>query len=320
MPTDGFEPVLRMTVAFGFVAAVAVPVGLLCRRLGRRSAMPPLPAPTADDPVVALGYLMLFGGHLVGTSILGQVAEAAGLVQRAATTAEPDGQGVWRSVLGSLLSAPVLLAVWLGFRFACHSIGTWRAAAWVVAVGVGGWLMVSPAVYAVNGVAEWASTSTGVVPQEHPLVKVVATADAGRAVVLFAAVAVATPFAEEVVFRGLLLGWLIRRPGWAVVPVGMAAVLALSTTAGTTRLMAAGFLVVLAAGLVVVRRRPAVAAVWATATLFAAVHSTVWPTPVPLFLLGLALGAVAVRTGGVLAGTVLHGLFNAVSLVYLLRG
>ena len=50
------------------------------------------------------------------------------------------------------------------------------------------------------------------------------------------------------------------------------------------------------------------------------VHASVWPSPVPLFLLGLALGAVAVRTGGVLAGTVLHGLFNAVSLVYLLRG
>jgi hypothetical protein len=61
-------------------------------------------------------------------------------------------------------------------------------------------------------------------------------------------------------------------------------------------------------------------AVFAVSALFAAAHSAVWPTPVPLFVLGLGLGYLAARSGGVTASTVAHGLFNAVSFVYLLRG
>jgi membrane protease YdiL (CAAX protease family) len=60
--------------------------------------------------------------------------------------------------------------------------------------------------------------------------------------------------------------------------------------------------------------------VWASAALFAAAHSAVWPSPVPLFVLGLALGSIAARSGGIAACVVLHGLFNAVSYVFLLRG
>jgi membrane protease YdiL (CAAX protease family) len=60
-------------------------------------------------------------------------------------------------------------------------------------------------------------------------------------------------------------------------------------------------------------------AVYATAALFALVHST-WPNPIPLFVLGLGLGWLAVRTNGVLVPILVHGLFNAVSAVFLLRG
>jgi membrane protease YdiL (CAAX protease family) len=61
-------------------------------------------------------------------------------------------------------------------------------------------------------------------------------------------------------------------------------------------------------------------AVYATAALFAVVHSSVWPNPVPLFVLGLALGWLAVRTNGVLVPVIVHGLFNAVSVAFVLRG
>jgi membrane protease YdiL (CAAX protease family) len=85
------------------------------------------------------------------------------------------------------------------------------------------------------------------------------------------------------------------------------------------------FAIVLALGLAAVwllvrRGKRHVRAVYATAALFAMVHAAVWPSPIPLFLLGLGLGWIAVRTGGVAAPALLHGLFNSVSVVFVLRG
>ena len=57
-----------------------------------------------------------------------------------------------------------------------------------------------------------------------------------------------------------------------------------------------------------------------SALVFAAVHSAVWPTPIPLFALGLGLGVVAVRTNGVLAPAIVHMLFNTVSVLFVLSG
>lgn len=54
-------------------------------------------------------------------------------------------------------------------------------------------------------------------------------------------------------------------------------------------------------------------AVYATALLFAAVHP--WPTPIPLFLLGLLLGWLAYRTQSLIAPVTLHVLFNAVACI-----
>ncbi len=61
-------------------------------------------------------------------------------------------------------------------------------------------------------------------------------------------------------------------------------------------------------------------AVFATALLFGAVHSFAWPTPVALFVLGLALGYLTIRTGSLVAPVILHSLFNAVSFVLLFCG
>ena len=56
------------------------------------------------------------------------------------------------------------------------------------------------------------------------------------------------------------------------------------------------------------------------AALFAAVHSGVWPTPVPLFFLGMGLGYLVARSGSIVPAVVVHGLFNFVSAVLVLRG
>jgi hypothetical protein len=47
--------------------------------------------------------------------------------------------------------------------------------------------------------------------------------------------------------------------------------------------------------------------------IFAALHGAVWPTPIPIFFLSLGLGLLYQRTGGIVASTTLHMIFNGVS-------
>jgi len=61
-------------------------------------------------------------------------------------------------------------------------------------------------------------------------------------------------------------------------------------------------------------------AVLASSALFAAVHANVWPSPVPLVVLAVGLGYLYLRTRTLIGPVVVHGLFNAVSAVYLLLG
>jgi hypothetical protein len=58
--------------------------------------------------------------------------------------------------------------------------------------------------------------------------------------------------------------------------------------------------------------------IYATALLFGIIHVRVWPTPIPLFLLGLGLGYIAYRTQSVVPAIVTHATFNGVMVVVLL--
>jgi membrane protease YdiL (CAAX protease family) len=58
-------------------------------------------------------------------------------------------------------------------------------------------------------------------------------------------------------------------------------------------------------------------AIFGTAVLFAIVHATVWPHPVPLFFLALGLGLAAYRTQSLVPSIVMHALFNTLSFVML---
>jgi membrane protease YdiL (CAAX protease family) len=55
-----------------------------------------------------------------------------------------------------------------------------------------------------------------------------------------------------------------------------------------------------------------VLSIFGSAMMFAAFHE-VWPTPIPLFILGIGLGFLAFRTQSLLPSIVLHALFNAVA-------
>lgn len=127
---------------------------------------------------------------------------------------------------------------------------------------------------------------------------------------------VLAPAIEEVVFRGLLLVGLRRAPEWGV-PAALAVAAGTAVYYGGEAPLV--FALVLAVGWVALRTRVD-GPVYASAAVFAAVHSAVWPTPIPLFVLGLGLGWLAVRTNGVLAPFLVHGLFNTVATIFVLSG
>jgi membrane protease YdiL (CAAX protease family) len=59
------------------------------------------------------------------------------------------------------------------------------------------------------------------------------------------------------------------------------------------------------------------AAIYGSAMLFAVFHSSVWPTPIPLFVLGLGLGWLAYRTQSLVGPITVHVLFNSVACLVL---
>jgi membrane protease YdiL (CAAX protease family) len=64
-------------------------------------------------------------------------------------------------------------------------------------------------------------------------------------------------------------------------------------------------------------RRFPLPAIFGSSVLWAVFHSSVWPSPIPLFLLGLGLGWLAYRTQSLVAPLLVHMLFNGVAFLVL---
>lgn len=189
-------------------------------------------------------------------------------------------------------------------------------------LGFVAWAVVTPLAYLV----QYATVSALGAGDEHPLKRMLEEhpGEATALVVLVVAVA-AAPVAEEFLFRGVLQPWLTRR-GWAPAVVTLIALL-WAFEAGWSRepkdLAPALFVLAVSPGLLVgpylmrwcIPNRGVAAAVFAASLLFAALHSSVWPSPVPLFVFGLAQGWLAYRTQSLVPPLVVHALFNAVACV-----
>jgi len=207
------------------------------------------------------------------------------------------------------------------------------------------WLVLTPTVLVIHGFVNWIFTQMGRTPEQHPITNLARGEGWGKLSFLLQACLIA-PVIEEVVFRGILLAWMVggreRNTGGLretpiapssarplivmVIAAGMILVFWILARigGGDARPYPVIFALVLTVGLfllwVGVRRgRRHVLAVYVSAAVFGLVHSGVWPTPIPLFFLGLGLGWLAVRTRGIFVPIVVHGLFNAVSAVYVLR-
>ena len=228
-----------------------------------------------------------------------------------------------------------------------------RRAGWQVLQGFVAWPLAMPVVYGMMVVAVriWGKES-------HPLETAIQReGTGGKAVIFFLAGVILAPAAEELIFRGVLLGWLDRlilqgrrgRPGMGIKPepIGLgqpedAALPPLETPAQAVSLAAT----VHGAPSVPAdpytpplttlvspegswhpdvgdekpsHDRSVTARLWlanlSISLLFAGLHYTDWPTPVPIFFLSLVLGFLYQRTGSLVAPVTLHMTFNGISTV-----
>ncbi len=326
------EAALMLTSGL-LVAAAAVPLGLLARALRPRSE--PLLPEWKPWPVPWTGFevtLAFLAGAFVMPSLVAALLAALRLPDAPGDELTPTLRALWASLLALPLT---LLALWLAARNlyprrpSLAGRGSVANGMWLAVLA---WLALAPAVLLLHAGVNAVALQFDVPPEQHPLTKLGGRSalDGGLLVVQ---ACVCAPLWEELFFRGILLSWCAGRtkvPGLGVSPATalrpwfvMAAAAVFAALAGNGRSGPLVFAAVLAVGLAVLWRSKRTGArraraVYATAALFALGHPT-WPTPIPLFALGLGLGYLAVRTNGVLVPAIVHGLFNAVSVAFVLR-
>ena len=250
---------------------------------------------------------------------------------------------------------PLVLAATSGARLRDFGIGRGDLLRQIPR-GIVAYPLLAPLVFGVMmaSVLCWGKTN-------HPLENaIVQDKSPGMVAILVLAGVVLAPLAEELIFRGVLLGWLTR------LAVGEKRVVASSSTMDpiegpivppgdgrhlletvetdtsgaapegtfpeTAEHLAAMSYEAAFSPLVpkykMVSADPArrVGPLWlaniGVSLIFAALHGAVWPTPVPIFFLSLGLGLLYQRTGGIVAPTALHMTFNGVStlLMFLTLG
>jgi membrane protease YdiL (CAAX protease family) len=347
---DPWIEALQMLLCGLMIAAGAVPIGLAAWWVTRRNQealWPPLRGWRVPWGGVEV-FVALFVVSQLIPAFISPALEQGGFYQklygpdfpRAGSTADEGDDAakqrfgeasVSRSLWVGLISLPIQLGLLL---ILCRVLypdwkGPSREAAHAgsIALAVVAWVALASIVFMVHfGVLQAFHLFDWPV-EDHPLARIKPANTHFDRLLFVLLLCVSAPMVEEVLFRGVLLPWLLGRKYrvWPVLASGI--VIAAAETWQLATGPAVGpmlFAVSLLMGWFVIRalmrkKRRMVGAIYASAALFAVVHSHVWPSPVPLFVLGLGLGWLAVRTRGVLVPIIVHGLFNAVSVLFVLR-
>ncbi len=237
---------------------------------------------------------------------------------------------LWVSLFAFPLQLGALALTWamLYARWRPNSSGS---VAGKVGLAVIAWGVLTPVVLVLNMAVNAVSQQLDLQPDTHSLAKLGGRPPLDQ-VLLALEACVGAPLREEIIIRGVMLWWCVGRiqiPGAGVSAVTGArpwfVMIAATLFAATSmKWQPVVFAALLAAGLAVLWRcthtgAQRARAVYATAAFFALMHP-VWPNPLPLFVLGLGLGYLAVRTNGLLVPVLVHALFNAVSVAFVLRG
>jgi membrane protease YdiL (CAAX protease family) len=287
-------------------------------------------------------YRWFYGPDPVARQTVGAGASAG---PGAAKTAEATfrrldsyRKGLWLNAVAfpfQALTIPVLLYSLSGTR--PYQLGlTRRRLGRNLLVGFIGALVLVPCVFGVYYLVILLYRAWGTAPaEEHPLTQV---AQLGLSPVewglLVVSAVVAAPVVEELVFRGLLQPWFAKRREGGALAMALAFLMALAMRrteieaalsrgpwAVAGECLPALFVLALVPVYLFVwwrSRTHAGPAIFGTAVLFAAFHSSVWPSPVPLLVLALGLGYLAYRAQSLAAPMLIHALFNGFNCVLIL--
>ncbi len=345
MPAELWTELVQLTVCGFAVAAALTPFGWWALRSARKRGQWLLPRPTRWHVpwggfevamafvVVAMLVPVLVSSVLPQTGIFERIygPDFPGVLTPENRKTHPEAatvQSLWIGILafplqiGLLIGFPIVL--FPHWRKPRRQPG-WRAS---VALAIASWAVLACVVLTVHfGVTiafrlfEWNV-------EEHPFAQITASRPFIDQVLFVVQACVAAPLLEEMLFRGLLLPWVLGRKQRTVIVLIISVALAGGLSMDATGQGARGpvlFALALVAGWGIIawkcpkKRRPR-GAIYASAALFAVVHSAVWPSPIPLFVLGLGLGWLALRTRGILVPALVHGLFNLVSVLFVLSG
>lgn len=337
-----------LTTSYLLVAMVVAPILFAGLFFARPAAIPSIPFPrrwsTAEILLLTVGYFTLGSlalalvvqpsvrSNLLPPDIAARLgmtqsvsAAAAAMGQAAAAEVQADSQraypyaGLWAGLLGATGFAAIYAWLYVQHAKPVRS-NRWSA----IKLALKTWLIITPVILAINVISMGLAKEIGMTPDRHPLATV--GGHPKLAVVFLLCACVATPLAEELLVRGVLLPWACRstmrsvalfipagllfvfhREGFSLGPIAFFGILIL------------GFWALLSHVPLSRLHHNQYAAIYATSVLFASAHD-VWPTPIPLFAFSLVLGWLAVRTGGITASFLVHGLLNTVSALYVLRG
>lgn len=283
----------------------------------------------ADSLLVSLGwYDRLYGPNFV--------KETSDLLKQ--NPIAKARRGLWMSVAGfpfQVTSILLMLYSVSGTRPYQLGLTTYRLCRNLV-LGFLAWVAVAPLILAILTLVALIYQQFGMPPEKHVFEELArGELTLLEWIMLAVGAVVAAPVVEELVFRGVIQRFLMTRWWGGDVALAGAYVLAiLSRWNGLkdavelkdhgkllTEAQPALFVLAMLAVYMVVRlywSSPVARTIYGVALLFAAAHSFAWPSPIPLFALGLALGWLAHRTQSLVPSITLHALFNSIAVITLL--
>jgi membrane protease YdiL (CAAX protease family) len=340
------EALLTFVVA-GLLAIVLVPLAFLLNWNTPRTMIHGVPERWPGFFVVLGCFLVMF--FLPGT--LAELGSRFGLFRFLDSSIEPKmllrptvsttNTLEWTQITNSLrntyvaaASLPlVLLVIWLlkkrsiivATRVA-PSRSSWNVIVYEIILC---WTVYGLLAISLNSGIQYLYLLSGWKPTSHPIAKVGIFDGTGGWLIGLGACVVA-PFTEELIFRRWLLPWAMRRQKrFLVVQCATLLITHLAyLTVKRLEILFFGLLLVGAqVGLHFFRsstyryhrlfRSKTFAANWATSSVFAMMHATVWPSPVALMVFSMGLGFLVVRTGRWWTAVLCHSLFNFTSLMVL---
>lgn len=264
------------------------------RRLGRGQSLLPPPQPRVAP----------WGLNGVGAVVLLWLLVASPPAARA--NPHQDEHLIAKFIALALVNAallvlvPLLLSAMARARLADLGL-TRHELGWNLLRGAVACLLLSPPVYAIN----WLALQYWPV-HKHPLeTMVLENPTAPVALLAVVSGVILAPAAEELLFRGVLLGWLNRlwsrekRPDPALESAFSEPIS--GENLGLPAKAAERF------------RPSTVLPNLITSLIFAGIHWAQWPAPLALLPLSLGLGMLYQRTGSLAAPITLHALFNGLS-------